>query len=81
MRLLPGSPKTRADALLVATDPLFHARAAQTSVSASTAALATTLNFPLVIEALARLRSHSCIIDGEAVACGDDGTALFDRIR
>ena len=27
------------------------------------------------------LRSRSCIIDGEAVACGDDGIALFDRIR
>jgi hypothetical protein len=28
-----------------------------------------------------RLRSRSCIIDGEAVACGDDGIASFDRIR
>jgi hypothetical protein len=27
------------------------------------------------------LRSRSCIIDGEAVACGDDGIALFERIR
>jgi hypothetical protein len=26
-----------------------------------------------MVEALARLRSRSCIIDGEAVACGDDG--------
>jgi bifunctional non-homologous end joining protein LigD len=24
---------------------------------------------------------RSCIIDGEAVACGEDGIALFDRIR
>jgi hypothetical protein len=24
------------------------------------------------VDALARLRSRSCIIDGEAVACGDD---------
>jgi bifunctional non-homologous end joining protein LigD len=23
----------------------------------------------------------SCILDGEAVACGDDGIALFERIR
>jgi bifunctional non-homologous end joining protein LigD len=30
---------------------------------------------------VAKLRSRSCIIDGEAVACGDDGIALFDRIR
>jgi ATP-dependent DNA ligase len=24
---------------------------------------------------------QSCIIDGEAVACGDDGIASFNRIR
>jgi bifunctional non-homologous end joining protein LigD len=40
-----------------------------------------TERFPLIVEALARLRAHSCIIDGEAVACGDDGIASFDRIR
>jgi ATP-dependent DNA ligase len=40
-----------------------------------------TYRFPLIVEALAKLRSRSCIIDGEAVACGDDGIALFDRIR
>jgi bifunctional non-homologous end joining protein LigD len=33
------------------------------------------------VEALAKLRSRSCIIDGEAVACGEDGIASFDRIR
>jgi bifunctional non-homologous end joining protein LigD len=32
-----------------------------------------THRFPLIVEALARLRSRSCIIDGEAVSCGDDG--------
>jgi ATP-dependent DNA ligase len=40
-----------------------------------------TYRFPLIIEALARLRPRSYIIDGEAVACGDDGMASFDRIR
>jgi ATP-dependent DNA ligase len=40
-----------------------------------------TKRFPLIVEALAKLRSRSCIIDGEAVACGDDGVASFDRIR
>src|SRR6478609_8860601 len=40
-----------------------------------------TYRFPLIVEAVAKLRSQSCIIDGEAVACGDDGIALFDRIR
>jgi bifunctional non-homologous end joining protein LigD len=32
-----------------------------------------TYRFPLIVEALARLRSRSCIIDGEAVACSEDG--------
>jgi bifunctional non-homologous end joining protein LigD len=40
-----------------------------------------TDRFPLIVDALARLRPHSCIIDGEAVACGNDGIASFDRIR
>jgi bifunctional non-homologous end joining protein LigD len=40
-----------------------------------------TRRFPLIVEALARLRSRSCIIDGEAVACDDNGLASFDRIR
>jgi bifunctional non-homologous end joining protein LigD len=40
-----------------------------------------TQRFPLIVEALARLRSRSCIIDGEAVACGDDGIACFELIR
>jgi hypothetical protein len=39
-----------------------------------------TYRFPLIVEALAQLRSRSCIIDGEAVACGDDGIASFERI-
>src|SRR3979409_2675216 len=37
--------------------------------------------FPLIVEALARLRSRSCIIDGEAVACNESGLASFDLIR
>src|SRR5919201_4529677 len=40
-----------------------------------------TYRFPLIVEALARLRSRSCIIDGEAVACDDDGLASFKHIR
>ena len=33
-----------------------------------------TYRFPLIVEAIAKLRSRSCIIDREAVACGEDGT-------
>jgi bifunctional non-homologous end joining protein LigD len=40
-----------------------------------------TDHFPLIVEALAKLGSRSCIIDGEAVACGHDGIPSFDRIR
>ena len=40
-----------------------------------------TGRFPLIVEALARLRSRSCIIDGEAVACDGSGIAQFNRIR
>src|SRR5271166_5156517 len=40
-----------------------------------------TKRFPLIVEALANLRSRSCIIDGEAVACGADWIACFETIR
>jgi ATP-dependent DNA ligase len=40
-----------------------------------------TRRFPLIVETLGRLRSRSCIIDGEAVACDDNGVASFNLIR
>jgi ATP-dependent DNA ligase len=40
-----------------------------------------TDRFPLIVEALARLRSRSCIIDGEAGCCDEDGMPSFDSIR
>jgi bifunctional non-homologous end joining protein LigD len=40
-----------------------------------------TKRFPLIAEAMAELRSRSCIIDGEAVVLGDDGLPSFDRLR
>jgi bifunctional non-homologous end joining protein LigD len=42
---------------------------------------AWTWRFPLIVQALASLRSRSCVIDDEAVACGHDGLASFDRLR
>ena len=39
-----------------------------------------TYRFSLIVEALARLRCQSCIIDGEAVICDENGKARFDRI-
>jgi bifunctional non-homologous end joining protein LigD len=40
-----------------------------------------TWRFPLIVRALARLRSRSVILDGEAVACNDNGVPDFDRLR
>ena len=40
-----------------------------------------TWRLPLIAESIAALRSRSCIIDGEAVACGENGVASFERIR
>jgi ATP-dependent DNA ligase len=40
-----------------------------------------TGRFPLIVEAAAALRVKSCLIDGEAVACDDDGLPVFDRLR
>ena len=38
-----------------------------------------TWRFSLIVEALSRLRSRSCIIDGEAVACDDSGEGCPQR--
>jgi bifunctional non-homologous end joining protein LigD len=40
-----------------------------------------TSEFPLIVETMASLRSRSCIIDGEAVACDETGIARFERLR
>jgi bifunctional non-homologous end joining protein LigD len=40
-----------------------------------------THRFPLIVDGLARLRSRSCIIDGETVACDDNGVASFNLVR
>ena len=38
-----------------------------------------TRRFPLIVEALSRLRSRCCIIDGEAVVCDVYGAAQLRR--
>jgi bifunctional non-homologous end joining protein LigD len=40
-----------------------------------------TWRFAVIVEAIARLRSQSCIIDGEAVVCGDEELHPSNRIR
>jgi bifunctional non-homologous end joining protein LigD len=40
-----------------------------------------THRFPLIVETLVCLRSRSCIIDGEAVACDDNGVTSFNLVR
>ena len=37
--------------------------------------------YPLIVEAVNRLEARSCLIDGEAVACDDNGVAVFERLR
>jgi bifunctional non-homologous end joining protein LigD len=37
--------------------------------------------FPFVAIAVSNLPVHSCLIDGEAVVCDEDGLAVFDLIR
>ena len=37
--------------------------------------------YPLIVEAVDRLKVRSCLIDGEAVACDGDGMPVFDRLR
>jgi bifunctional non-homologous end joining protein LigD len=38
-------------------------------------------HFPLIAEAIEALPVRSCVIDGEAIVCGDAGLAVFDLIR
>ena len=40
-----------------------------------------TKRFPLAAAAVAALPGRSCLIDGEAIACDDNGLAVFELIR
>ena len=37
--------------------------------------------FPLIAEAIEALPVRSCVVDGEAIVCGDGGLAVFELIR
>src|SRR5215472_7189877 len=37
--------------------------------------------YPLIVEAVDRLKVRSCLIDGEAVTCDENGLAVFERLR
>jgi bifunctional non-homologous end joining protein LigD len=37
--------------------------------------------FPLIVEAVNALKVRSCLIDGEAVACDENGLAVFELLR
>ena len=40
-----------------------------------------TYRFPLVATALTQLPVESCLIDGEAILCDDDGLAVFNLLQ
>jgi bifunctional non-homologous end joining protein LigD len=40
-----------------------------------------TTRYPSIAAAVAALSCRSCLIDGEAVICGEDGIPVFDRLR
>jgi bifunctional non-homologous end joining protein LigD len=37
--------------------------------------------YPLIVEAVNAFKVRSCLIDGEAVACDENGLAVFERLR
>jgi bifunctional non-homologous end joining protein LigD len=37
--------------------------------------------FPLIVAAIADLKARSCVIDGEAIACNENGLSVFELIR
>ena len=37
--------------------------------------------YPLIVEAVNALKIRSCLIDGEAVVCDENGVAVFERLR
>ena len=40
-----------------------------------------TARFPMIAPAVAALPARSCVIDGEAIVCDENGLAIFELIR
>ena len=40
-----------------------------------------TARFPVIASAVAALPARSCVVDGEAIVCDENGLAIFDLIR
>jgi hypothetical protein len=49
-------------------------------MSVPTSPIGNNVN-PRIARAALSLKAASCLIDGEAVACDDDGLPVFDRLR
>jgi ATP-dependent DNA ligase len=39
------------------------------------------VRYPRIVEAVSALKVRSCLIDGEAVACDENGVTVFERLR
>ena len=37
--------------------------------------------YPLIVQAVNKLKARSCLIDGEAVCCNEHGVPAFDKLR
>ena len=37
--------------------------------------------YPLIVQAVNKLKARSCLIDGEAVCCNEHGVSSFDKLR
>ena len=37
--------------------------------------------YPLIVQAVNKLKARSCVIDGEAVCCNEHGVPIFEKLR
>jgi bifunctional non-homologous end joining protein LigD len=80
VRMLPSAPLLSPSAVMVASS------GASTIATISYCTSHSTISTPSApigafVEAVAALRVRSCLIDGEAVCCDDNGVAVFAKLR